>query len=263
MYLQRKDMEGEALKDFTVFLFARGEAYVHLSGSTLRVRPCQVLLGYPGERVGFEALPGETFSYLSLGVVFVSCQDRCREARLYTLQSTKLFWEVVREFDLPNGPSSSAFFVRAAKICKLLALLMEEDAWQESSFEHTGGTGEAAGEKPVLLEEKENEKAYAQKAKALIEAHFQEGIRIAELAGKIGISRYYLATIFHREMGVSPQEYLMQIRMDRAASYLRETEEAIKSVAEQVGYTDSLAFSKAFRRRFGLSPSEYRRQEKK
>ena len=243
IYLRRMGQEGEeALENNTLFLFCRGEGEAHLSGSILRVHPCQVLLGYKGERVSFQPPLGEEFSYLSLCLACEDKRDSCQAIplgeRLFTLRNTELFWEVIREASYPEE-GAKAFFQRAARLCEFLSCLFEERGGQE----------------------KENEKAYAQKAKDLIEAHFQEGIKITELAGKIGISRYYLATIFRREIGISPQEYLMQIRMERAASYLRETAEPIKSVAEHVGYTDSLAFSKAFRRRFGLSPSDYRRGE--
>ena len=57
---------------------------------------------------------------------------------------------------------------------------------------------------------------------------------------------------------MSPQAFLIQVRLEQAALLLRETDLSIGSVAQSAGYNDALSFSKAFRQKYGLSPSEYK-----
>ena len=62
-------------------------------------------------------------------------------------------------------------------------------------------------------------------------------------------------------MGCSPQEYLVRLRIDKAKSLLERTDLSINDVANAVGYTDQMAFSKIFKQNCGLSPRSYREQE--
>ena len=77
----------------------------------------------------------------------------------------------------------------------------------------------------------------------------------------IGISRSHLTGSFKKEMGVSPQEYLINFRLEKAASLLRSSKEQINIIAYQCGYEDSLSFSKAFKQKFGMSPKSFRNRE--
>ena len=57
---------------------------------------------------------------------------------------------------------------------------------------------------------------------------------------------------------MSPQEYLITIRMRRAADLLTRSNDPIRSISAECGYDDALAFSKVFKSRFGQNPSDYR-----
>ena len=81
---------------------------------------------------------------------------------------------------------------------------------------------------------------------------------IADVAERIGISRSYLVKLMKQEMGMSPQEFLIATRMKRASEFLIRTDDSIRSVADECGYDDALAFSKVFKAKFGVNPSEYR-----
>lgn len=102
---------------------------------------------------------------------------------------------------------------------------------------------------------------YAQLAMQYIENNYMNKIKITELADYIGVDRSHLTKSFHEEYHVSPQEYLIRLRMEKAEYLLTHTSQPISIVAHNVGYSDALAFSKIFRQRFGLSPSDYREAE--
>ncbi|MBP2473485.1 AraC-like DNA-binding protein [Crossiella equi] len=81
---------------------------------------------------------------------------------------------------------------------------------------------------------------------------------VAALAEESGVSRAALARRFSSEVGVPPLAYLTEWRMALAADLLHNPDETIGRVAKRVGYSDGFAFSSAFKRVRGVSPSEHR-----
>lgn len=88
--------------------------------------------------------------------------------------------------------------------------------------------------------------------------NYGKRIKIDELAEMIGISRSHLTLSFKKELNVSPQDFLLNLRMEKACEQLKNGSEPINIVAANVGYGDSMAFSKAFKQRMGVSPKSYR-----
>ena len=99
---------------------------------------------------------------------------------------------------------------------------------------------------------------YVKQAMLFIMTNYSEKIKIDALAAQIGITRNSLTKNFQKEMGVSPQECLINIRMRRAAELLATTSLPVNEVAAKVGYSDALAFSKKFKEKYLLSPKSYR-----
>lgn len=84
---------------------------------------------------------------------------------------------------------------------------------------------------------------------------------IPSLAATLGMSRSAFAERFTALVGQAPGSYLLDRRLDIAAAQLRDQPRtSIANTAAKVGYTSEAAFSRAFRRRFGTSPSHWRRQ---
>ena len=63
-------------------------------------------------------------------------------------------------------------------------------------------------------------------------------------------------------MGISPQEYLIQCKLQQAVNFLIETNNPIQEIARQVGYDNPLTFSKTFKNFYGVSPKLYREQHR-
>lgn len=103
---------------------------------------------------------------------------------------------------------------------------------------------------------------YVRYAVEYIVNNYNKRIRIGELADEIGVNRSYLSLNFKKEIGCSPQEFLINKRMEKAEYMLAKTNIPIGEVAYLVGYQDQLAFSKVFKHFFGMSPKAYRIQEK-
>lgn len=99
---------------------------------------------------------------------------------------------------------------------------------------------------------------YADYAAAYIEQNYHKDISVNDMCSYIGITRSYLTKIFKQVHHVSPYDYLLGVRMNKASLLLQTTALPIKQIAEMVGYKDALVFSKAFKQKIGTSPRAFR-----
>ncbi|WP_028561019.1 AraC family transcriptional regulator [Paenibacillus pinihumi] len=90
---------------------------------------------------------------------------------------------------------------------------------------------------------------------------YAQPLSIDHIAKSLGYHRTYLSKMFRAATGLSPMQYLLRIRMERAAQLLKEGQLSIKQIASSVGYNDALYFSKQFRKWSGLTPSAYSKQD--
>lgn len=111
-----------------------------------------------------------------------------------------------------------------------------------------------------LMGEKTHGNAYVRKAMEYIQYNYAAHIQVEDIAAYININRSYLYSLFIREIGMSPKEYLVTCRLTRAAEMLDYTRLTVESIAISCGYRDPAVFTKAFRKKFGLSPIRYRQR---
>ncbi len=104
---------------------------------------------------------------------------------------------------------------------------------------------------------------YVAKAISFIQENHSHNISIQELSDFVGIDRSYLYRIFKNILGVSPQDFLIEFRIQRACQLLLETNMDISSIANYVGFSTPTHMSVAFNRINNISPSKYRKQFKK
>ncbi|MHA0855352.1 response regulator [Paenibacillus sp. CMAA1364] len=96
-------------------------------------------------------------------------------------------------------------------------------------------------------------------ARSYIAIHFHESdISINTVCKHLHISTGYFSSVFKKEMKMTFVNYLMQLRMESAKDYLSSTDLKSFEVADKVGFTDPNYFSFCFRKRFGISPKDYR-----
>lgn len=105
----------------------------------------------------------------------------------------------------------------------------------------------------------EKNEGYVLRAQEFFSRNYHQGITIEDCAKSLNISRAYLRNLFFRETGVSPQKYLMDLKMERA-EFLLKTDYPITEIAHAVGYTDVLQFSRIFSKHHGMSPKTYRKE---
>lgn len=111
--------------------------------------------------------------------------------------------------------------------------------------------------------EKNNSLLYVKNVINYIQLKYSEPIKIDTIALSLGLNRSYLTRLFKDATGYSLQAYLLTYRMKMAVKLLENESMNVNEIAMRVGYNDTFTFSKAFKRHFGSSPSDYRKIQKK
>lgn len=109
----------------------------------------------------------------------------------------------------------------------------------------------------------ENLKAldYVSAAKEYIASRFHlHNFNVSLLASDIGLERSYLYRIFMEKEGIPPSEYLANLRMEKAVQHIKNGVSNVSVIAYSVGYSDPLYFSKVFKRKYGVTPTNYIKQ---
>ena len=111
-------------------------------------------------------------------------------------------------------------------------------------------------------QERENKtKSIIELAKKHIHQEYgNKDISLEKVAVEVGLTQTYFSSVFKKETGMSFVEYLTDVRMKEAMRLLKETDEKIYVVAQKVGYPESGYFSHVFKKKFGISPIQCRRQ---
>lgn len=99
------------------------------------------------------------------------------------------------------------------------------------------------------------------KALLYLNQHYQENILRWKLAEYVHISEDYLSRIFKKEIGMSPWEYLIRLRISMAKKLLTHKTATISEIAEMVGFSDQAYFCRVFKKYTGRSPLSFRRKE--
>lgn len=102
-----------------------------------------------------------------------------------------------------------------------------------------------------------NAKRIVAQAMRWLELQYDRPISIEQLSSSLGYHRTHLSKMFKETVGLSPMQYLMQLRLERGKSLLASSL-TVEQIASSVGFSDPLHFSKQFRKKYGLSPVKLR-----
>lgn len=94
---------------------------------------------------------------------------------------------------------------------------------------------------------------------AMIQQKYMENIGVTDMAECIGVSLNKIASLFKKYYGITPNQFLINTRLNYAEMFLRKMDTAtIKQIAEMVGFSNSGYFIKVFKSKFGVTPESYR-----
>lgn len=94
-----------------------------------------------------------------------------------------------------------------------------------------------------------------------ISLHLEDRLSLSMLARQTGYTENYLSKKFKRETSLTPNEYIRRQRLEQAAFLLRTTQDDVQNISERLQFCSQSYFADHFRRYFGVTPTEYRKQE--
>lgn len=235
-------------ESYILHFVSDGKGIFQCHGKTYELSRGDVFLIKPDTEVFYRADEHNPWSYMWVGFNGIKALSYLEAAGLEGEQvtskceNTPLIFSFIQQMIMYRHLTLANELKREAALLQIFSVLIEEY-------------------KDTLPKEERYDypyQIYVDQAVDYIQHNYKSNIKITELAFYIGIDRSYLTNIFKSVTKLSPQEYLMQYRMEQAKKLLKGSKMKISEVAEEVGYSDQLAFSKMFKKLEKMSPSEYR-----
>lgn len=222
----------------------RGKGTLDIHGQTLPLKP-GILTGFePGTAHHYNADPTDPMEHIF--ITFVGRQaaelftkSTLRQTHLIEVLNTESMLNLCRKIQdigLQKPPFSQEI------CCHYLCILLLELAPSDSN---------------TTAHLSLSMRSY-QKCKAYIDTHFSWIQTPGEVAAQCEIDVRYMAGLFKRYCHIPPSQYIMGLKLNKAANLLLTTNDKIKEIAEQVGFGDPYHFSKNFKQFHGHSPNHYR-----
>lgn len=99
--------------------------------------------------------------------------------------------------------------------------------------------------------------------KRFIEQHYAEPIRLGDLADYVHLNTSYCSVLFQKSFGISFSKYLINLRMEKAQKLLKSKSLSVSQAGLLVGYPDLSYFSKEFKKKYGITPTDYKAKQEK
>ena len=93
---------------------------------------------------------------------------------------------------------------------------------------------------------------------AYMNEHFMGECSIGRMAEELCYEKGYLSKVFSKTIGISPAEYVLQLRLSRACELLRSTPDSVINVGIASGFNSPRTFHRNFMERYGVTPTQFR-----
>lgn len=233
---------------YVIHIITKGKGFYQVDGKTYSLHANQAFLIVPDVTTYYEADQEDPWSYIWIGFSGIKAYECVSNAGLVaenpvgSYSCTDKLIDYVDQMLAAHQLTYANELKRTSLIMSFMATMIEDyvaTTPDHNKYDYPGAV-------------------YVKHAVNYLTKNYSKKIKITELAQYIGINRSYLTTSFKKAMKVSPKDFLVNLRMDKAASILRQTNTPINAIAASVGYDDSLAFSKIFKLKYGVSPKLFR-----
>lgn len=229
-----------------------GEGCLEAGGEKHMLGAGQMFLVKPGEMIAYQPKPDDPWSYCWISIDGTRAEAYMQEIGftegvycMRTLTDTGSFYKICDRILLKTELNMHSALTRLGLALEFIGLAVESSG-NNIAYNAKGRY------KPIY-----RQSDYVQHAVEYIKNNYSS-IAVTDVANYLGIDRSYFSAIFRQSMGLTPNEYLTQIRMQQSSRMLQSKLLPVKKIAQYVGYHDALTFSKAFKRFFGVSPRAYR-----
>lgn len=227
---------GPAVREFLLLHYVHaGTGVFHNSRGRHSLQPGQIFIIRPQETVSYQADLHTPWTYSWIGFTCGFSLDEVLCGDILTAPESAHIFHAMG--DAGHIQAGREWYI-CGKIYELLTLL-----------------------RATAAPKRDDASQYVRMAQNYIESQYVEPVKIAGVARSLNLNRSYFSKIFREHTGKSPQQYLVDFRLQKAAELLTTRMLPTGEVARRVGYTDVFNFSRMFRRRYGVSPSHYHEQK--
>jgi len=245
---------GPKLYDFYLMhIVLSGKGTFTLQDQTFELEAGGTFLIQPEQIISYEADTDEPWCYRWVAfkgeqaAALIALAGFSPQRPVQTLTDKRRAAIIFRQlyYTLRQGGSASA--LRSSGLLQLL--ISEYASANEASFQSS------------ITARPSDEQHLQQQIVHYLSTQYTEPVSIEHMAEALGYNRAYLSRVFKKQTGLSPVSFLLKMRLDKAKLLLRERMDlTVEQISASVGLQDALYFSKQFRKRFGQSPTFYRKE---
>lgn len=256
-----------------IFFITNGEGMMYLEDDVISLKKNDLLIVSSGIRHSEDFTPGSPFEYNVLGIEGISIQRRT------LLDNSK--------HQILNGENSdeqnSSLFL---KTFVYLHNIEKDEQWIEQAISELVSESEIdyqyskiyqqsllnvlfvnisrLFDTDISIEDNEisHKNKHVQFIKNYLDIHFARNVTLDELATLCYISKFHLVHEFQKAFNISPIEYQSQKRISKAKELLTNTDHKMDEIANNLGFNSQSYFNQVFKKKTGLTPSQYRREHK-
>lgn len=225
---------GPGMRDYWLLHYvASGFGTFLIRETQVRVSPGEIFIIPPGEKIQYWPDPEQPWSYIWIGFhLDGEAPEFLKQPTVRCPGAGQVFQRMKSCGDLAGGKN---YFLSMA-LMELFALLEEQNKQAPD---------------------------YVEQAISLMQAEYdREDLSVQSIALRLGLDRSYFSNLFHSKTGLSPRQYLAQLRLERAADMLvRGYPPAIAGAS--CGFSELAYFSRRFKAHFGCSPRTYMQRKQK
>lgn len=240
---------GPTIRSYHLIHFVlRGTGSLHINEHVFQLSAGDAFLIPAGKVSYYEASKDDPWRYTWISFLGINSQMYLYQLMtsaentyvIHKLNSYK-YQRLIANILSLSGTPTSQYLQANGILLQIMAMLFEDVGFQESSWG-----------KESLVDE----------IKFYLDMNYAEKLKLGEIAKTFGIHPNYFTRIFHERHGVSPKNYLTNLKLKKACRLLMTTELSVAVISASLGFEDQLAFTKSFKKAFAVPPSEYRRQSR-
>jgi AraC-like DNA-binding protein len=238
----------EIRTEYLIHIVLNGKGYYTVGSKTYEIGPNTAFLICPGVTTFYEASKDDPWTYIWVGFNGIKAEAALKHAHLskdnliVPIQNVETFVKHVNGMLASSQLTYANDFAREGYLYQFVSSLIQDQQNHESTEEVHDYSYQV----------------YVEHTLEYIEHNYSTNIKVHGIADYIGINRSYLTNCFKNVLHMSPQEYILNYRMNQATLLLKNTILSVSEIANQVGYDDALNFSKAFKKVYGINPTKFR-----